>query len=357
MKKINIGLIGCGRIAGHHFKAVEKNNNFKILSVCDLNKEKAKLYSKKYNVPYYGHFDEMLKNQKNLDIVAVMTPSGMHYEHSKNILNKFNVHLIVEKPTFLKSSQVTEIYALAKKKKKKIFPVFQNRYNKAIQRLKKAIQNKELGEIRVVSVRVRWCRPQTYYDLSVWRGTYSHDGGALTNQGIHHIDLLRYLFGNIKFLNAQMKTYGANIEVEDTITANFEFCNQSTGTLEITTSARPHDYEASISLVGSKGVAQVGGWAVNELQIFSPNPKICKKFSENIPDAYGFGHYSLYRDVFSSIQKKIKFPIDYKDCFESIRLLNSFYASAERKKTVIVKKIIDSKNLGRKNEKISKIYR
>ena len=100
---------------------------------------------------------------------------------------------------------------------------------------------------------MRWCRPQRYYDLSDWRGTYSHDGGALTNQGIHHIDLLRYLFGEVKTVNCKMKTFGAKIEVEDSAVANLEFQNNSIGTLEVTTAARPKDYEASISIIGSKG--------------------------------------------------------------------------------------------------------
>ena len=177
-KKIKIGFIGCGRIAGHHFKAIKKNTDFKVISVCDLNYKKAKYFSDKYNVRYYSHYKNMLQHEKNLDMVAIMTPSGMHYEHSIKILKNYNVDLIVEKPTFLKTSQVKKIFTLIKKKRKKIYPVFQNRYNLAVKRLRKAIIKNELGKIRVVNVRVRWCRPQRYYDLSEWRGTYSHDGNV-----------------------------------------------------------------------------------------------------------------------------------------------------------------------------------
>tara|TARA_Y100001935_G_scaffold243995_1_gene235975 strand:+ start:295 stop:1371 length:1077 start_codon:yes stop_codon:yes gene_type:complete len=356
-EKIKIGLIGCGRIAGHHFKAVSKNKNFQIVSVCDLNFNKANYYAKKFKVTPYDHFSKMLDNEKSLDLVAVMTPSGMHYEHSLKILKKYNVNIIVEKPTFLKTTQVKKIYEIAKGKKIKIYPVFQNRYNKAIKRVKKALVNNELGKINIINVRVRWCRPQRYYDLSDWRGTYSHDGGALTNQGIHHIDLLRYLFGEVKTVNCKMKTFGAKIEVEDSAVANLEFQNNSIGTLEITTAARPKDYEASISIIGSKGLAQVGGWAVNELQIFSIKNEDCYNFSQKIPDAYGFGHYDFYNDIAKDFKQNIKFPIGYKDCYKTIQLLNSFYVSNEKKKTVIVNKILDSKKLGRVNNKISNVYK
>ena len=123
--------------------------------------------------------------------------------------------------------------------------------------------------IRIVNVRVRWCRPDRYYNLAAWRGTFSQDGGALTNQGIHHVDLIRYLFGEVDSVSATMKTLGSKIEVEDSVVATFNLKNGAIGSLEITTAARPIDYEASISVLCSKGMSQIGGLAVNELQVFS----------------------------------------------------------------------------------------
>ncbi len=356
-KLIKLALIGCGRIAGHHFKSIKNYKMIKIIAVCDLKKKKAQEYSKKYKVPHFSNYHEMFKSFPSITHVSIMTPSGMHYENAIDIIKKYKKNIIVEKPTFLKPDQVKHAFKLAKKNKVKIYPVFQNRYNKAVKRLRGAINNKELGEIRLVGVRVRWCRPDRYYNLSAWRGTYSHDGGALTNQGIHHIDLLRYLFGEVIELNAQMKTLGANIEVEDSVVATMRLKKNIIGTLEVTTAARPHDYEASISVLGSKGMAQLGGWAVNELNEFSPKEGDCKKFSEKIPDAYGYGHKQFYKDLVIDVLGKKKFPIDEKDCFKTIKLLNAFYKSSEINKKVNVKKVGLSKKLGRKNEKISNLYR
>ena len=148
----------------------------------------------------------MLIRHKEINLVIIATPSGMHYEHSKDIIKDFKKNLIIEKPLTLKIKQAKTLFTLAKKNKVKIFPVFQNRYNLAVKRVKKSLKYNEIGELRVVNVRVRWCRKQRYYNLSPWRGTYSHDGGALTNQGIHHIDLLRYLIGEVEYVNCQMKT-------------------------------------------------------------------------------------------------------------------------------------------------------
>ena len=245
----------------------------------------------------------------------------------------------------------------------KIFPVFQNRYNSAVKRVKESIVNNEIGDIRIMNVRLRWCRPQRYYDLSEWRGTFSHDGGAISNQGIHHIDLLRYLGGEIKSVNAEMRTMGAKIEVEDSVVSTFNYSNGSIGSLEVTTAARPDDFEASISIVGSKGLVQLGGVAVNMLEIFTPNPAETIKFSDDFSDlpdrgkVYGRGHTDMYSDISKSLHNISDFPVTEEDCFNTISLLHSFYVSDELKSSVDLKDNLQSKRLGIENNKISNLYR
>ncbi len=353
---INIGFIGSGKIAGHHFLSIKKYKNLRLKAVSDFNLEKISKHNFPSYVKKYDHYEKMLANE-DLDLVVLMTPSGMHYEHTKKILQRYNVNIIVEKPICLRTSQVIELYSLARKKKLNIFPVYQNRYNKCVKFFKKKKTLDQLGKIRLVSVQVRWCRPQRYYDLADWRGTFSHDGGALTNQGIHHLDVLRYVCGEITKVNTSMRTLGANIEVEDTVVSTIEFKNGAVGTLEITTAARPKDFNATISIVGSKGLAQIGGIALNELQIFTPNESECNKNSEYIPNAYGFGHFSFYKDISKFFSQKKKFPVTYKDCLNTINLLNAFYISDEINKSYKIKGFKNSKRLGKKNEKISKNYK
>ena len=302
--------------------------------------------------------------KKKIDLVVLMTPSGMHYEHAKKIISKYKKNIIIEKPICLKTSQVIELYKLANKNKVKIFPVFQNRYNKAVEFLKKKKTINALGKIRIISVQVRWCRPQRYYDLADWRGTFSHDGGALTNQGIHHIDLLRYLGGQIESVNCTMKTLGVtNVEVEDTAVATFKYKDNSVGTLEVTTSARPDDFEASISIVGSNGLAQIGGIAVNMLEIFTLNPSECNEYSDDFTDlpdrgkVYGRGHMSMYKDIADHINGKNSYPISEKECLETIRLLHSCYASDELNEWVNINENIHSTRLGKENNLLSEEYR
>ena len=358
-----VAIIGCGRISGHHLRSIQSVDGLDVAAVCDIDSKKAEDYSKMFKVPFYNNYNKMLNEIKDINLVVIATPSGMHYEHAIDIMKKYNKNVVIEKPTFMRTDQLLDAYKIASDRDLNIFPVFQNRYNIAVQRVKKALSNNELGDIRIMNVRLRWCRPQKYYDLSNWRGTYSHDGGALTNQGIHHIDLLRYLGGEVEMVNSIMTTLGADIEVEDSVVSTITYKSGAIGSLEVTTAARPDDFEASLSIVGSKGLAQLGGIAVNNLEIFTPNPDDCKTFSDDFSDlpdrgrVYGRGHKKMYDDISNFLINGVKYPITKDDCFNSIALLHSFYSSSEKKSSIKIKDNIQSNLLGREDNIISNLYR
>lgn len=358
MNNAKVAIIGCGRISGHHCRAIDKTNGVELVAVCDLQSEKAEAYSKEFGVKAYTNYHEMLIENPDINTVAVVTPSGMHFEHVLDIITRYRKNIIVEKPTFMLPSQVEQAYRVADENGVKIFAVFQNRHNKAVQRVYHGLQNGELGELRVVSVRVRWCRPQRYYDLAPWRGTFAMDGGCLTNQGIHHIDLLRMMGGEVASVCSIHKTLGAEIEVEDAATAVIKFLGGAIGNLEVTTAARPDDFEASISFVCEKGLAQIGGIAVNELQIYTPEPDACEKASEDFSsNVYGNGHYKIYSEIAASLTEHKTFPVTFEDTLNTIRLLNAFYVSDEEQNWVEVANSRDSDRLGKVDENLADLYR
>jgi predicted dehydrogenase len=351
-----VAVIGCGRVSGHHCRSIVKTPGVELAAVCDLVEEKAAAYAKEFNVPYFLNYYEMLRAIPSIDIVAIITPSGMHHEHAKEIV-AYRKHVIVEKPTFMRPSQMMDTFRAADEAGVQIFPVFQNRYNRAVQRVRAALRDGELGNIRIISVRVRWCRPQRYYDMSPWRGTYAQDGGALTNQGIHHVDLLRHLGGEVSRVNATMRTLGADIEVEDSVVATMLFERGTIGNLEVTTAARPDDFEASISFVCEKGLAQIGGIAVNELQIFTPDRAACAVWSEDFSgNVYGHGHGAMYGDIAATLHRGVPYPVDRNDCLRSLRLLHSFYRSDESGGWVDVDSEDESTRLGKRDETLAGLY-
>jgi UDP-N-acetyl-2-amino-2-deoxyglucuronate dehydrogenase len=360
MKKgvLNVAIIGCGRVSGHHCRSIVETPGAELIAVCDLVASKADAYREQFGARSYVNYHEMLSENPQVDTVAIITPSGMHFEHVLDIIQRYRKNIIVEKPTFMQPSQVSAAYAAAEAAGVEIFAVFQNRHNLAVQRVLQGIQRGELGRVRAVGVRVRWCRPQRYYDLAPWRGTFAMDGGCLTNQGIHHIDLLRFLGGEVARVCSAHQTLGAAIEVEDTAVASFVFESGALGSLEITTAARPIDYEASLSLVCENGLAQIGGIAVNELQVYTPDPAACAPNSEDFSgNVYGNGHARIYSDLVAHFEQGRPYSVPYADTLATIRLLNSFYVSDETRCWVEVAGAGDSGRLGRRDDALASLYR
>lgn len=355
---VKIGVIGCGRISGHHCRSIIETKGAELLAVCDLEIDKASVYHQSFGAKAYENYHQMLDQNPSINTVVIATPSGMHYEHALDIINSYSKNIVIEKPTLMRPSQVQEVYSRAAKAGVSVFAVFQNRHNLAVKRVQQGLIAGELGKLRSVAVRVRWCRPQRYYDLAPWRGTYAMDGGCLTNQGVHHIDLLRYLGGEVSRVCSTLRTMGADIEVEDVAVANFEFKNGAIGTLEVTTAARPIDYEASISFVCEHGLAQIGGIAVNELQIYTPDPDACGKYSEDFSgNVYGHGHEKIYQEIVDHFRGDALYPIFYEDALATIQLLNAFYISDERQGWVDVAGAGDSVRLGRVDNNLASLYR
>ncbi len=363
MPSVVIAIIGCGRVAGHHCSFIKDMDGLDLAAVCDLVEDRAAAFGAEYGVPHYTSYHDMFAAHPEITTVAIVTPSGMHFEHAAEVMERYKKHIIVEKPTFMRPAQLIDAYAIAEKRGLRIFPVFQNRMNKAVRRVRAALDAGELGDIRIVGVRVRWCRPQRYYDLAPWRGTLSHDGGALTNQGIHHVDLLRYLGGKVETVNATMRTMGADIDAEDAVVATLTYAGGAIGSLEVTTAARPDDFEASISLVGSEGMAQIGGVAVNELQVFTPDPAACAENSEDFLGikgkgaVYGYGHRDMYASIRDNLTNDTPFPVNRDDCLATLRLLHAFYRADEAGGWVAVDSEEQSSRLGGDNDAISTLYR
>jgi UDP-N-acetyl-2-amino-2-deoxyglucuronate dehydrogenase len=358
METVNFAIIGCGRIAGRHIEAIAASRNGKLIAVCDTDNERAQDKSTLGKVPYYKNYHDMLEEHPEIHVVSILTPSGAHFEHAMDVLNIYQKHILIEKPFVLTVAQALRLKRAADKNEVTIFPLYQNRFNKAVQKVKEALTSQqELGALRVGTVRVRWCRPQRYYDLSPWRGTWAMDGGAMTNQGIHYIDLLRYLCGEVKRVHAKLASLGANIEVEDTGVAILEFANGALGVIEIMTSARPDDFEASISCVCENGMAIIGGIATNVLQTYTPDQSQAANFSEEFPTVYGFGHDVIMQSVIDSLINNQPPVIEFEDGLNTLKLLHALYKSDEEGGWVDVDTAGDSARLGKPDEVLLELYR
>ena len=214
-KKIKVALVGCGRISMSHFKSILLHKkDFKLISVCDMDEKKLEVAKEKYQVNGYKKLHLMLANE-NLDLVILCTPSGLHSKQTI-LAAKKGVSVVTEKPMATNWPDAVKMVDECKKNKVKLFVVKQNRKNKTLMSLKKALDDKRFGKIKLVNVNVLWTRPQSYYDSAAWRGTIKMDGGALMNQASHYVDLLIWLLGPVESLHS-FNSRTLKIETEDTI--------------------------------------------------------------------------------------------------------------------------------------------
>lgn len=356
--KLKFALVGCGRIAKKHIDAINEIENAELVAVADVDYERAKEKAKYAgNVKAYDSYDEML-HKEDIDIVNILTPSGLHPQHAIDIVKKYKKNIVVEKPMALKLEDADEMIRVCDENGVRLFVVKQNRYNLPVQKLRQALENGLFGKLVMGTVRVRWCRPQDYYNQDAWRGTWELDGGVFTNQASHHIDLLEWMLGEPVSVMAKTDTFLSNIEVEDTGAAIIKFKNGAIGVVEATTATRPKDLEGSLSLLGEKGSVVIGGFAVNKMETWnfadsseSESEEILKEFAEIPENVYGFGHKRYIEHVIDCVLNNKKALVDGFEGRKSLELINAMYESAETGKEVFLHYQPKHSPLGKKNEK------
>ena len=340
---LNFALVGCGRIAKRHSELLGFNeiNGAKLVSVCDNIIDKANKIAEQFKVSAYQDMDEMMKSE-SIDVVVVLTPSGLHAEHVIN-LSKHGKHIMVEKPMALTVKDTENMIYACDVNNIKLFIIKQNRFNVPVVKLREALDAGRFGKLTMGTVRVRWARHQAYYDQDSWRGTWAMDGGVLTNQASHHVDMLEWMMGDVESVFAKMTTALANVETEDTAIVTLKFKNGALGIIEATTATRPTNLEGSISILGEHGTVVVGGVAVNEMQTWvfedeqEGDSSVLEEFSVNPPNVYGFGHQAYYEHVVDCIVNGSANLVDGLQGRKSIELISAIYESAETGKEVFLK--------------------
>ena len=340
---LKFALVGCGRISKRHSELLgfDQIAGAKLVSVCDNVIGKAKKIGKQFNISSYDDMDKMMKSEL-IDVIVVLTPSGLHAEHVVN-LAQYGKHMMVEKPMALSIEDTEKMIYACDNNNIKLFVIKQNRFNVPVVKLREALDSGRFGKLTLGTVRVRWARHQAYYDQDAWRGTWAMDGGVLTNQASHHVDMLEWMMGEVESVFAKMTTALANVETEDTAIVTLKFKSGALGIIEATTATRPANLEGSISILGENGTVVVGGVAVNEMQTWvfedeqDGDSDVLEEFSVNPPNVYGFGHQAYYEHVVDCIVNGSANLVDGLQGRKSIELISAIYESAETGKEVFLK--------------------
>ena len=330
-------LIGCGRIATNHMKAAA-NNELEIVGVCDVIAEKTEKILAKHdlqnekNIKRYTDYKEMIKAEKP-ELASIATESGNHTEIALYCIEQ-GVNLIIEKPMAMSIADADKIIEASEKYGVKVSACHQNRFNIAVQELRKAIEKGRFGKLSHGSIHVRWNRDHSYYDQASWRGTWAQDGGALMNQCIHGIDLLRWMMGDEveEIYGVTIQQFHDYLEVEDVGMAVIKFKNGAIGTIEGTTNVYPKNLEETLYIFGEKGTVKIGGTSTNNIDVWDFADETAedtknKGLEEETSNVYGNGHTSLFADVIDAIKNDRKPYVDAVAGRNALEMVLAIYKS------------------------------
>jgi predicted dehydrogenase len=330
-------LIGCGRVSPSHIKAAIENR-LEIVGICDIRSQSMESLITRFevikDVNRYVDYIKMLETEKP-ELVAIATDSGSHASIALNCI-EHGCNVIIEKPIALSIEDADRIIEAGKRMGVKVCANHQNRFNKAVQKLRSAIKEDRFGKLFHCTVNIRWMRDKGYFAQDAWRGTWESDGGTLMNQCIHGIDLLRWIMGDevAQVFGMTDNLNHSYIEAEDLGLALVKFRNGGYGVVEGTTNTYNTDFEHSLTVFGEKGFVRIGGTNVNTIEQWrfedglDSLEDIKEQMTERASNVYGFGHTPLYRDVIDAIKSNREPYVDAYAGKRALELVLAIYKSA-----------------------------
>jgi UDP-N-acetyl-2-amino-2-deoxyglucuronate dehydrogenase len=330
---IRLVIVGCGRISDRHFDAIETHPEITLVGVSDDLPDRARVAGERHGVPAFTSYAAMLK-ETDADGAVICTPSGLHPRHGIMAAER-GLHVICEKPMATRLEEADQLVRACDNAGVHLFVVKQNRLNPGIQLLKHAMELGRFGRVYMASVRVFWNRPQSYYDLAPWRGTWEFDGGAFMNQASHYVDLVQWLMGPVETVSAKIATLARRIETEDTGAAILRFRNGALGVLETTMLTYPRNLEGSITILGEKGTVQIGGTALNRVEEWQfaeyhddDREAEALRVAPDPLSVYGSGHRPYYENVVRVLRGEAAAGTDGREGRKSLELILGIYESA-----------------------------
>lgn len=332
--KIKFGIIGCGRIAQRHAEHI--NNKAELVAVCDTIKDKADEMAIKYATKAYYNADDLLRQEKKMDVVAICSPNGLHALHVIKTLNA-GYHALCEKPMAISVHDCGDMIQAAERANKRLFAIKQNRFNPPVVAVKKVIDEGRLGKIMSVQLNCFWNRNPDYY--KDWKGTLKLDGGTLFTQFSHFVDLLYWMLGDIKNIQAYMGNFAHQgiIEFEDTGVVILEFYNGAIGAINYTVNSYQKNMEGSLTLFGEKGTVKIGGQYLNELEYQNIEGYKIENMPEgNKPNNYGnyvgsmSNHDKVYDNLIEVLQNNASITTNSFEGLKTVEIIEKIYKAAIR---------------------------
>jgi predicted dehydrogenase len=335
---INVGILGGGNISDTHARAAGEVEGVRVAAVGGPNADKVRKIADRYGAAPYADADALVRHRP-LDVVLIGSPSGLHAPQGIAAARQ-GLHVLTEKPIDVTVARAEELVAECEKASVKLGVFFQDRFTPDFVALKRAIDAGALGRPLLASARVKWWRPPEYYSQSRWRGTPTLDGGgALINQGIHTIDLLLWLLGDVRRVWARTATAVHKIAAEDTLVATLEFAGGALATYEATTAAYP-GYPRQVELTGEQGTVRIEQDRILRADLRAPHPDLAGSEAGGSPSASSpvvsdvRGHKAALEDFLRAIRERGEPRCSGREGVRSLVLVEALYRSARTQQPV-----------------------
>ena len=330
---VKFAIVGCGYVAQRHAKHITAHPEAQLIGGYDIVPQKSKALAEEHDVVAFDSLEDLLAS-KDIDIVNVCTPNGDHHLSTIKALEA-NKHVLVEKPMAIKKSYAEDMIQTSLDKNKQLFVVKQNRFNPPIQKLKAMMQEQKIGEVYAVAVNCFWNRNEQYYKSSDWKGSKALDGGTLFTQFSHFIDIIYYLFGDLKILHAVTRNVNHQglIEFEDTGIVTFIIKkNGAPGSLSYTTACYKQNMEGSITLFADNATIKVGGKYLNTVDYqVTDGFDIVDLPKSNPANDYGYyqgsmsNHDKIIHNVVASLQGREAIMTNAYEGLKVVEIIENIY--------------------------------
>jgi predicted dehydrogenase len=330
--KIKFAVIGQGHIGKRHAEMVRRNNDCELIAVCDI-ASKEQLGLNELKESYYTSAEKMLADHPEVEVVSICTPNGLHAEHSLAALRE-GKNIICEKPLALTKADCEKIIFKALKKNKTVFCVMQNRYSPPSMWLKEIVEKKIIGDVFMVQLNCYWNRDDRYYKKGGWKGTQNLDGGTLFTQFSHFIDIMYWLFGDVKDIQAKFNdfTHAKSTDFEDSGFVNFNFVDGGMGSINYSTAVWDTNLESSITIIGSKGSVKVGGQYMEKVEYCHIKdytmPELAPTNEANDYGAYkgsANNHHYIFENVVDTLKGKNTITTNAMEGLKVIDIIERIY--------------------------------
>ena len=336
--KIKFVVIGAGHIGKRHAVMVERNEETELLAMVDI-KDKKNLNADDFDVPFFKTINELLDSDIEFDVACICTPNGLHAEQSIQLLEA-NKHIVCEKPMGLSKDNCERVIFKSLQMSKHVFCVMQNRYSPPSEWIKSVIDKKILGKVYMVQLNCYWNRDDRYYKKGGWKGTADLDGGTLFTQFSHFIDIMYWLFGDIKNIQGKFADFSHqnSTDFEDSGFISFDFVQGGMGSINYSTAVAQQNLESSITIIGEKGSIKIGGQYMNEVEVCNVEgyemPKLAPTNPGNDYGAYkgsAANHHYIIENVVDTLKGRSTATTNALEGLKVVEIIERIYDIRDEK--------------------------